>query len=448
MLNCFMNLKFLGAAGTVTGSNFLLTLDNGSAILVDMGMFQGTTQLEELNQRQINFSVKNVKSVLVTHAHLDHVGRLPILIKNGYLDKFYMTQATREIAEVVLLDAARIMKNDNSKPILYTEEHVFSLLNQVTIVSYGQEIDLGAARAIFRDAGHILGSGSIELETNNKKIVFSGDLGNTPEDLVKPTEYIDNADTVIMESTYGDRNHPEENPDIALLNEIKTIEETGGVLLIPSFSVERTQALLHKIAHFKKEGKIKPQTPFFLDSPMGEKVTEIYKRFATLLNSELIEDANSGDPFSFPGRIIVDSYSESQKIRELEGCKVIIAGSGMMNGGRVLAHAVYYLPMQTTRILIVGFQAEKTIGRQIEEGARSVNIEGVEVPVNATVTALHSMSAHADQNKLLKWFTKISGVKKVFLVHGEDIARLALQEKINITGVKVALPHLDESTEI
>lgn len=446
-----MHIQFFGAAGTVTGSNFLLSDDKGYGVLVDMGMFQGSQELEDLNFQPLGFDPREVHSVFLTHAHLDHVGRMPMIIKQGFSGKVYMTRATKEIAEIVLRDAAKIMQQDPDKPILYTEEDVFDLLDMAEVVHYGEQVDVGGLRAIFRDAGHILGSASIEMEipSAKKRIVFSGDLGNSPEDLVRPTEFVNSGDIVVMESTYGDRNHPKDDPNKTLLNEINTVEHTGGALLIPSFSVERTQTLLHRIAHFKADNKVKQETPVYMDSPMGQRVTEIYKKFPDLYNTELSQEAKSIDPFSFPGLNVVRDYRGSQDIGEQLGAKVIIAGSGMMTGGRVLAHAANLLPLKTTRILIVGFQAEDTIGRQIEEGATTVNIDGQDINIEATVTTLHSMSAHADQDGLLKWIKHIKGVSKVFLVHGEDGPREALKGKIKALGVnEIYLPKLEEYSEI
>src|SRR3989344_1636867 len=443
-----MQIQFLGAAGTVTGSSFLLT-NNNQKILIDMGMFQGSRELEELNQKPLTFAANEINTVFLTHAHLDHVGRMPILMKHGFAGSVYMTAATREIAEVALLDAAKIMQTEHEKPILYTEEDVFSLLAHTKIVSYGEEINLGGFTALFRDAGHMLGSASIEIHLGEHTLAYSGDLGNSPEELVKPTEYIKLADTVIMESTYGDRNHPDEDPNEVIIGEIKKIEGTGGALLIPSFSVERTQALLHKIAHFKADGKISHEIPVYLDSPMGEAVTEIYKKFPSLYNAELFSDSKSHDPFSFPDLRIVANYKESQKIHTEAGAKVIIAGSGMMTGGRILEHAIHYLPLSTTSLLIVGFQAENTIGRQIEEGAKSVAIYGQEVAVNSQVIMIHSMSAHADKKLLLRWLKEIEGVNKIFLVHGENTSREALRREIKkFSRGEVFLPHLEETVEI
>jgi metallo-beta-lactamase family protein len=238
-------------------------------------------------------------------------------------------------------------------------------------------------------------------------------------------------------------------PDTTLLSEINEVEKNSGALLIPSFSVERTQTLLHKIAHFKKDNKVREDTPVYMDSPMAERVTEIYKKFPDLYNPHLADEARSVDPFSFPGLHVIGDYKQSQGVKEQHGAKVIIAGSGMMSGGRILEHAAHFLPIDTTRLLIVGFQAENTIGRQIEEGATAVDIYGDEVKIAASVNSLHSMSAHADQKALLKWLRHIKDVKKVFLVHGENDPREVLKEEIAKLGINdIFLPKLEEYSEI
>lgn len=446
-----MQLHFLGAAGTVTGSNFLLSDERGYGVLIDMGMFQGSADLERMNYKPINFDPRDVHSILLTHAHLDHCGRLPLLLHHGFSGKVYMTQATKELTEIVLMDAAKIMDRDPQKAILYTEADVADFLGMAEIVSYDEEVDLGGIKATYRDAGHILGSASIEVTDTktNEIIAFSGDLGNTPEDLVRPTQYIKRADKVVMESTYGDRSHPEEDAGAVIQSEINEIEKSGGTLLIPSFSIERTQAILHKIAHLKKDKKIKMETPFFMDSPMAKRVTDVYKSHPELFGQEIESDFKSGDPFSFKNLFVIGSGKESKKLESDNEAKVIIAGSGMMNGGRIVNHAKHYLPMDSTRLLIVGFQGEGTLGREIEEGNKQVKIEGQSVEVKANINSLHSMSAHADQPKLLNWIKQIDGTKEVFLVHGEDGPREVLSGEIKKLGIdKVHMPHVDESFSV
>lgn len=275
-------------------------------------------------------------------------------------------------------------------------------------------------------------------------------LCNYPEEIVRPTEFFDEADYVVMESTYGDKNHPDDHPDTILLSEINEVEKNGGVLLIPSFSIERTQVLLHKLDHFKRDKKIKEETIVYLDSPMGTKATNVYKSFADLFNSKLEDHDKHDDPFDFPGLIVTSRNKDSKKITEKSGSKVILAGSGMMSGGRILGHAKNYLSDPNNRLLIVGFQAEGTIGREIVEGAKEVKIKGEIVPVRAHVTEIYSMSAHADQRRLMEWIGKIKNVKKVFLIHGEKSGRDSLAEKITkeLNIKEVEKPELKQTFEL
>lgn len=441
------DLTFLGASSDiVTGSSYLLNDDKGG-ILIDMGMFQGTEETEKLNHKELTFDASKVHTVLLTHAHLDHVGRLAMLVRNGFTGKIYMTPATRALAEVVMLDAAKIALGDIDRPVLYGEEDVFNTLSKIQIVDYHQKFKIGESEIHFRDAGHILGSASILINDGKQKIIFSGDLGNSPDNIVKPTEFFEEGDLVIMESTYGDKNHPLDNPDETIQREINLIEQTGATLLVPSFAIERTQVLLHKINHLKKSGLIRPETRVYLDSPMALKATDIYKAFPDLFNEEMKTHYETGHPFDFDGLRVIENVNDSRKIKRDKDPKVIISGSGMMAGGRILNHAIEYLPYQQTRLLIVGFQAEGTIGRQIAEGARIVEIYDRKVKVNAHKTELYSMSAHADQHALLKWLGHIRGVKKVFLTHGEKIQRDTLAEKIKneLSINEVEKPLLDQT---
>lgn len=448
-------IKFLGASGTVTGSNFLLRPEDGKGIIVDMGMFQGTHDIQDLNYHPLEFDVKkHVSAVVVTHAHLDHVGRLPLLAKAGFSGPLYMTEATRVLAELTLLDAAKITAEDEVHPPLYSETDVLRILSQMEIVKYGEVFDAGPYKVTLRDAGHILGSASAEVydpkDPSIKRIIFSGDLGNTPEDIVRPTELIDKGDVVIMESTYGDRTHANEDAFKIIQDEINAIETTGAALLIPSFSLERTQEILHIIDHLKREQRVRAETPVYLDSPMAIRATRVYKQFKSLYGAEMARHASTDDPFDFPGLVMVEHARESKRIATTAGPKVIIAGSGMMNGGRILGHAIRYLPLPSTRLLFVGFQAEETIGRQILEGARDIIIDDKEVKINAHVTKSSGMSAHADQPQLINWLKHIKGVKKVFLVHGEDLQRQTLSQIITSQlGLKdVVLPVINQEEKL
>lgn len=440
------SIQFFGASGTVTGSAYLITTADGHTALIDFGMFQEEDKIS-YNFESLAFEPEKLDAVFLTHAHLDHCGRLPLLITHGFRGNIYLTEATKAIVQIALLDAAHITGEDKTHPPLYTKEDVNQTMEHMSIVSYDKEVTAGAFVATFSNAGHILGSASIKIaEKNNpnQTIIFSGDLGNTPEDLIQPTEPIKQANIVVMESTYGDKMHPKENPSEILQQEIEKIEQTNAVLLIPTFSIERTQEVLHRLYHLQKDKKIKSTTPIFLDSPMAIHITEIFQKFPQLYNSEFAHDK---EPFAFPDLIITASPEESKAISKANTPKIIIAGSGMMSGGRILHHLANYATIPTTRILIVGYQAVGTLGREILNGKREVMIEKQPVTINATITSIESLSSHADQPKLLHWLTQIKGVKKVFLTHGEDTTRQIFAEKIKReTGLQdVIIPEKDMS---
>ena len=444
------HISFLGAAGTVTGSNFLITDNEGYGMLVDMGMFQGKKEINKLNYNPLEFDPRDVHVLFLTHAHLDHVGRLPMLTRGGFTGSIFATKATKKLAEIVLYDSAKIQEKDEDKPLLYSTRDVEDTLSKFEIVDYNQPFKYSDYDVLYKNAGHILGSASIKLEDkkSGKKIIFSGDLGNTPEDIVKPTEYFDEeANFVVMETTYGDRTHPNEHPEDTVQKEINEIEKSRGTLLIPSFSIERTQVILHIIDHLKKQNKVAKETAVYLDSPMGQKATLVYSEFKDLYNVEMADHVLSDNPFDFPGLTIVESAKQSKGIKKNTAPKVIIAGSGMMNGGRIGNHAIEYLPQQNTRLLIVGFQAEETPGRAIEEGDKEVEFYGQKVKVNANINALHSMSAHADKPRLLDWLSHIKNVEKTFLIHGEDPSRSSFLNDINGKKLskEVFLPELNQS---
>lgn len=440
-----MKIKFLGAAEMVTGSCFLLTSNAGSSILIDCGMFQGSSAIEDLNFEPLKMVPSELSGVLLTHAHLDHCARLPLLIRNGYNGNIWMTPPTADITEITLYDTAKVGRGDVHP--LFTNDDVERTLPHFKTVEYDKTFNIGEFNITFRDAGHILGSASIEIvdtatKGDIKKITFSGDLGNSPEPLIKPTEQISSSDVVVMESTYGDRFHPNEKPEEKIASEIQEIEKTGGILLIPAFSVERSQDLLHIISHLKKDGKIKNDTHIVFDGPMGEKVTAVFEKYHDYYNKELSADASEGNPFDFPGLTIGET--------DTEGSKVIIAGSGMMAGGKIVKYAAESLDKPSTRLLIVGYQAEGTLGRRLLDGEKEVRINGMQVYVRATISDTHAMSSHADQAGLLKWLKSINGVKKVFITHGEDSARTILAGKIeSVAGIKDAIsPKLNEEIEI
>lgn len=434
------SLQFMGASGCVTGSSFLLTTSTDTKILVDFGIFQGAKHITEQNYDKLQFNPSDVDGVVVTHAHLDHCGRLPMLVFGGFSGKIYMTAPTYSLVDIVLNDAVKIAEDRSDTPPLYSQDEVDKVLEMIEVVEYNAPFQIKDTRVVLKDAGHILGSSSIKITdmNANKSIVFSGDLGNSPEDIVKPTEFFDSADYVVMEATYGDKIHPKDNPSQILGEEIQKIEESGGVLLIPAFSIERTQEILHRLHHLKKDGTIKADTPIFLDGPMGIRATTVFKDYKAYYNEELASHIDS-DPFMFEGLVITEHGRDSREIAKALDPKVIIAGSGMMSGGRILSHAIRYLPDKRTRLLFVGFQAEDTLGRKILEGAGSVKIDKergkgkIKVKVNAQVRQVKSFSAHADQGKLLTWLTHIKDVRKVFIVHSESPQRETFASKIKET---------------
>lgn len=445
-------IEFFGAVSDeVTGSNYLLTAADGNQALVDFGMFQGSNELDKKNYEPLNFNPPSLQAVFITHGHLDHTGRLPLLVFGGYNGKVYMTEPTRAFVDIILRDSSRIAEKDHTKHPLYTLDEVEKLLRMIEIVKYNEPVTVGSFQAVFKDAGHILGSSSImisDLSAETKDtIVFSGDLGNTPQDIVKPTEYINaSADYVVMESTYGNSEHPKENASEIIKEEINTVEQTGGVLLIPAFAIERTQEILHIIHHLKKDGKIKADTPIFLDSPMGITATEVYLEFEGYYNDE-INGHGKDVPFNFEGLVITDEARHSRAIFESPPPKVIIAGSGMMSGGRILHHAANYLSDPSTRILFVGYQADETIGRQILKGAKSVTIDKKQIQVRAHVREIKILSSHADLPRLLTWLKHINDVKQIFLTHGEEAERNGLKAAIQTElGIKdVYLPEYGET---
>jgi metallo-beta-lactamase family protein len=350
-----------------------------------------------------------------------------------------------------LFDTAKIAREENEASPIFTDVEVDAILKKFKIVYYHQKFQVGKYQVEYIDAGHILGSASIVITDpsapkGNNTFVFSGDIGNFPEDIVKPTEYPEHADVVVMESTYGDRTHTPGDPYEILQDEVNTIEATMGTLLIPAFSLEKTQELLHMFSHLKKDGKIRYETPVFVDSPMAIRATLIYKQFEELYCEEMSDHAKKSDPFYFPGIQMVLKGAKSKKIKKIEGPKVIVAGGGMMTGGRILQHAIHYLGNQSTRLLFTGYQGEDTLGREIEEGASEVLINEKEVRIRAAIRKLNGLSSHADQPRLVEWLKEIKDVKKVFLAHGEDGPRTALKDKIQneLEIQDIHLPHLNE----
>ncbi|MFA5175597.1 MAG: MBL fold metallo-hydrolase [Patescibacteria group bacterium] len=444
-----MFLSFYGAAREVTGSCNLLETA-GHKILIDCGMFQGGEFNEQKNFEQFEFNPKELSAVVVTHAHLDHVGRLPSLIKNGYEGFFYATPATIELASLIMEDALEVMVHNGIKTgalPLYGPEDIAGVMQQFKAVDYGEEFLLNDKANIllkFYDAGHIFGSAFVEINSEGKKIVFSGDIGNEGAPIVRDTENLPaDADVLICESTYGDREHesPEERKKI-IKNMIAEAVGIGGAVMIPSFSLERTQELLYELNELIDRQKRIPRAPIFLDSPLAIAATKVYRKYTEYYDKDAERLLRAGDDlFQFPGLTMCETREESKRINQVLGPKIIIAGAGMMNGGRIVHHALRYLSDERSSLLIIGYQAVGTLGRKILDGAEEVEIKGERVKVRCRVRAIGAMSAHGDRKKLLKWINSGGSLpKKVYVNHGEPDASEELAKSIKKDlGVKATV---------
>lgn len=449
-----MRLTCYGAAKMVTGSNYLLETD-GKKILVDCGLHQGSRFSERQNFDPFPYDPKEIEAVFITHAHLDHTGLLPKLVRDGFRGEVYSTPPTRDFAEQLLIDSESLLLKEaehQNMPPLYGTEHIELLMTLWRPVQYHTKIKVGKIEAEFFDAGHILGSSIVELKAENKRIVFSGDLGNVSTPLIRETEFVKNADYCVMESTYGDQIHE----DVARRRDLleRAIVETvnaGGTLMIPAFAMERTQELLLEINELVKAKRI-PKVPVYIDSPLAIKLTAIYEKYMSYFNTK--EFPNKGmwsmPLFNFPGLHMTLTPEQSKEINDVVPPKVIIAGAGMSNGGRILHHERRYLSDRKSTILFIGFQAEGSLGRQIFDGAEKVTIFGEEVPVRSRVLAIGGYSAHADQNKLLEWAGAMQkNVKGIFLVHGEEAASEALAVKIREQfDLTVTVPDIAKTYEL
>jgi len=454
-----MRLSFHGGARQVTGSNYLLQIGD-LKLLVDCGLFQGSRYAETLNYEPFSYDPKEIDFVLITHSHADHSGRLPKLYKDGFRGRIFATKPTLDLSAIALDDNLDLIKEearkDGHQPLFSSGDlHQVFLLAQG--VEYGEELDLGnGVKAVFHEAGHILGSAIIEInwkdlptgqageKTNQTRtIYFSGDLGNYPVPLLKHYDMPNGADYIVTESTYGDRIHEGNTNRKEVLRQV--IEETvkrGGTVIIPTFAIERTQELIYELNELIEHEHL-PRVPVFLDSPLAIKLTKVYKNYEQYFNKNVLHDIRSGDDiFSFPGLKITYSSQESRAINEVRGPKVILAGSGMSLGGRILYHEQKYLPDPNSIILFVGYQVEGSPGRQILDGKKEVKILGQKVAVNCSVKLIEGYSAHADQAMLLDWVGKAKedgNLKKVFVTHGEyhssSVFCQKLKNKINVDAV-------------
>jgi len=438
-----MTIQFLGATKTVTGSCFYVESDN-LKFLVECGAFQGPDELEKKNYEPFPFNPADLDFVFLTHAHFDHSGRIPLLVKQGFKGRIISTQPTRDLTRIILLDSANLQKEEyerwqsrpkdskeggeeESKKPLYTEQDVEESMKFFEVYPYGNSINLTAdCEFRMRDAGHILGSAIFELWLKNeagrmRKIVFSGDLGQPGARIVKDPDLIREADYVICESTYGNRLHKDRNETVLeLLTAIKDAQKVNGNILIPSFAIERTQEILYELNLFV-ENRIIEQLPVYLDSPMASKATEVFRQYPNFYDEDAKRLLEKGDdPFEFKGLTKTDSAEESKRLAGKKGI-MIIAGSGMCTGGRILHHLKNNIEDPTTHIVIVGYQVHGTLGRRIVDGEKRLWIMGREYENNAKLYTLGGFSGHGDQRDLKYWLRSFGhSPRKIFLVHGDE----------------------------
>lgn len=461
-----MRITFLGAADTVTGSCYLVET-NQTKLLIECGMFQGSKTIEERNRETFNFTPDEIDAVLLTHAHIDHSGLLPKLVNQGFHGKIYCTEATADLCSIMLPDSAHIQEEDldwvNRKRRraaqellvpLYTPIDVENTLKLFSPVPYHQSIAISSDITVYLyDAGHILGSSFILLTVQEKnkliRLLFSGDLGNHNQRIIRDPEIPPEADYLILEATYGNRSHKSRSETIAEFRAI--VEQTlsaGGNIVIPAFAVERTQDILYELHEMKTQGYT-IDIPIFIDSPLAISATDIFKRHEECFDAEMWQKIKSGNsPFDFDNLHFTRSSEESKKINLFDRV-IIISSSGMCDAGRIRHHLKHNLWKEQNHIIFVGYQAQGTLGRAIIDGAKTVKIFNEEIAVKAHIHTLGGFSAHADQQELLTWLTTIpQPPKQVLLTHGETTARQALAEKIEQDlKLKTCLPTWKEVIE-
>ena len=495
-----ISIQFLGAAGCVTGSQFLVSAGE-RRVLVDCGMFQGSPEETERNKLPFAFGTDDLDALLLTHAHLDHCGRTPALVKAGYRGPIHATRATVDLAEIVLRDSAKLQVefaerwnrrrardaerasaeseavaqevDDESLPErlrnappegrtetrepLYDEKDVDQSMQQMRGCDYGDEVAVtDGVTAIFHDAGHILGSAIIELRVTDgaesRTIVFSGDLGRDESPILRDPTPITSADAVVVESTYGNREHaPHEEAIDELVAAISEVSQDEGVLLVPAFAIGRTQEVIWVLDHLVREGRI-PRVPLYLDSPMASRATTVYRDHPETYDPETRTLLESGDsPLEYPGQQFTDTVDESKAIRTAKRPIMVVASSGMLTGGRIMHHLKDFLPDPACTLLFIGYQGEGTLGRHIQDGGKTARIDGQEIEVRCRVRVISGFSAHADQHELEAWLAHFGRdganggtPKRVFLVHGDPDAAEAFAGRVRAMGME---PHIARHRE-
>jgi len=487
-----ISIQFLGAAGCVTGSQFLVT--SGSArVLVDCGMFQGSPEEIARNHLPFAFEPDGLDALVLTHAHLDHCGRVPALVKAGFRGPIHATRATVDLAEIVLRDSARLQvefaerwnrhhggearseavaeeTDDESLPErlrnaepegrtetrrpLYDEKDVDATMGQMRGGDYGEELEVAdGITAVLHDAGHILGSAIVELRVRDgdeaRTIVFSGDLGRDDSPILRDPTAVSHADAVVVESTYGNREHADHDAAIdELVAAVGEVSDEGGVLLVPAFAIGRTQEVIWVLDHLVREKRI-ARLPLFLDSPMASRATDVYRDHPEVYDDETKElIASDESPLEYPGQEFTDTVEQSKAIRHAKRPIIVVAASGMLTGGRIMHHLKDFLPDPKCTILFIGYQGQGTLGRHIQNGGKSARIDGQEIPIRCRVRSISGFSAHADQHELEAWLAHFGRAgdgangppKRVFVVHGDPDAAEAFAGRIRELGMEPHIP--------
>lgn len=430
-----------GAAGTVTGSAHLVHLDK-ARLLIDLGMFQGGQTMQELNRQPLPFDPRELDAVLLTHGHLDHVGRLPLLVQRGYEGPIYMTTATRDVARLILVDSARLQSEDFRRqrhpggpenepvpPALYSEQDVYETLDLIQTVRMDDPFLIRGVTVCFSHAGHILGSTFVTLTGRDHRMVLSGDVGHWGPHVVPDPELPGRADVAMVETTYGDTIHPPMREAVdALVQIIRKTTERGGNVLIPSFALERTQDVLHQLRIANDRHAIPEGLKVYLDSPLGIRFTQLYRRYPEQLSESVKRYIMKGEsPFRWENVHFTIASRESREIQKRSRGSVIMAGSGMATGGRILSHLKNNLERPESAVVFVGYQGEETLGRRLVDGAESVMIDDETFQVRAEIHEIDGFSAHADQRGLLKW-ASAAAPAHALLVHGEGDGPLTMQK--------------------
>ena len=446
-------ITFYGGAGTVTGANFLLEYD-GHRVLIDCGAREREALCVPENDADFAYDPASIEALIVTHAHQDHIGRIPRLVRDGFHGKVISTPATKELSAIMFDDAIKVMQQESKRygcPLIYEPEDTERAISLWRTHEYHESFEIGDASIGFLDAGHILGSALVKFTRGGKSIIFTGDLGNSPEPLLRDTESPEGTSFLVMESVYGDRVHEERDERRDLLRRaIEGARENGGTLLIPSFSLERTQILLYEIDGMIARKEMRP-IDVYLDAPLAERVTGVYEKHTKDLNDTAQKSfEHGGNPFEFTGLSVIKNVKESSDIHNEPDPKVIIAGAGMSSGGRIRAHERRYLPDSKASVLLVGYQAPGSLGRRIQDGEKRVSIDGEEVTVRAKVSTLTGYSGHADRDQLMQFVEKThETLVRAFIVMGEPKASAFLAQRLrDFYGVDAQVPSAGEKVTI